>query len=170
MPFAVPAFWVSRPSPNHNARNHPVRAIVLHADAASNEQGTLSWLATPSSKVSYHVLVGRDGTVYMAVHPDRRAWHAGISSLNGVADCNGYSVGVCLSNTNSGTEPYPLAQVAAAVGVCARLCQHYGIATADIVSHAAVALPPGRKTDPKGLDLAAFRLAVAAELPHGGAA
>lgn len=170
MAFAVPAFWVPRLSPNHNARHLPVRAIVLHADASANVEGTLSWLATPSSKVSYHVVVGRDGTVYMAVHPDRRAWHAGVSSLHGVADCNGYSVGVCLSNTNSGTDPYPSVQVAAVVGVCVALCQHYGIDPAEIVSHAAVALPPGRKTDPKGLDIAAFRAAVLADLLHGDAA
>lgn len=156
--FVAPASWSWRPSPNHNAR--PTRfvrptGIVLHADASSTVASSLDWCRRPESKVSYHVLIGRRGDVYWLVHPKDRAWHAGASAWHAVADCNNYTVGVCLSNRNDG-EPYPEAQVAAAVAVCAELITQYQMRPDRITTHALVALPAGRKTDPKGLDLAAF--------------
>jgi DNA-directed RNA polymerase II subunit RPB1 len=76
---------------------------------------------------------------------------------------NGFSVGVCLSNRNDG-EPFPISQRGAAAGVCATLCLCYGIPVDRITTHAAVALPEGRKTDPKGLDLDEFRTWVTARM------
>lgn len=163
-PFRLPPAWQSRPSPNASARGGPVTAIVLHADASSRVESTLDWVRRPESRVSYHVLIGRNGLVYCTVHPDRKAWHAGASSYQGEANCNGYTVGVCLSNRNDGTEPYPVSQLGAAADVCAALCRHYGIAVDHITTHAAVALPAGRKTDPLGLDLPAFQAMVQARL------
>lgn len=152
------------PSPNHNARTQPVTAIALHADASSRVESSLDWVRRPESKVSYHVMIGRNGAVFSVVPPDRRAWHAGESSFDGRKDCNGYSVGVCLSNRNDGVELYPPVQQQAAVSVCAALCRHYGIPVERIVTHAEVARPAGRKTDPKGFDLLRFREDVAAAL------
>lgn len=160
VPFAVPTSWHRKPSPHHAPRVQPVTAIVLHADASAAIESTLAWLADPVSKVSYHVVIGRSGAVFLPVHPDAKAYHAGTSSLDGVAFCNAYSVGVCLSNRNDGHEVFPLMQVAVAVEVCTRLCRHYGIDPDRIVSHAQVATPAGRKTDPLGLDLEKFRDAV----------
>ena len=163
-PFPLPPTWTWYRSPNHGPRKAhvPVSAIVLHADASPSIEGTLEWIATPKPKnpnpVSYHVVIGRNGRVYVSVHPDRRAWHAGTSSLDGVADCNTFAVGVCLSNKNDGAELYPPAQVMAAADVCAALCRHYGIPVERIVTHAHVS--PGRKTDPKGFDVPAFRATV----------
>lgn len=163
--FRIPASWSWRPSPNHNGRGASrVSAIVLHADAARDIAASLAWVQQAASKVSYHIMIGRNGAVYACVNPDRRAWHAGVSELAGVPDCNAYSVGVCLSNRNDGTEPYPLAQQGAAADVCAVLCGVYGIPVDRIVTHAEVARPIGRKTDPKGLDVAQFREMVRARL------
>lgn len=171
-PFPIPAHWTWRPSPNHNGRGPSrVTAIVLHADAAADVAASLDWVQRQDSKVSYHVLIGRNGKVYVTVAPDQRAWHAGVSELGAETDCNTFAVGVCLSNKNDGHEPYPAAQVAAAAEVCAALCRHYHIARDRIVTHAAVARPIGRKTDPVGLDLLAFRGMVEARLstaPLGG--
>lgn len=139
-------------------------AIVLHADASAKVETSLDWVRRAESKVSYHVMVGRNGQVFCVVNPDRRAWHAGESALGSEKDCNTFSVGVCLSNRNDGVEPYPITQRGAAADVCAVLCGFYGIAVERIVTHAAVALPAGRKTDPKGLDLDDFRAMVAARL------
>jgi AmpD protein len=96
------------------------------------------------------------------VPPERRAWHAGQSSWDGAPDCNDYTIGVCLSNRNDGEEPYAEAQRAAAVDVCAALCRYFAIPAVRITTHALVATPAGRKTDPLGLDLPKFRAAVAA--------
>lgn len=158
----TPADWVIRPSPHHSPRRDPITAIVLHADAAPQIESTLNWLANPISKVSYHLVIGRGGTVYSVVPVDRVAWHAGASMLDGDPRVNSISVGVSLSNRNDGREPYPIAQVDAAVAVCAYLCRTYHIPVDRITTHAIVATPKGRKNDPLGLDLAAFRASVAA--------
>lgn len=162
--FEVPASWKTLPSPNHSRRQATVNAIVLHADAASRIESSLDWVRRSESQVSYHVMIGRNGVVFLTVHPDRKAWHAGASSLDSAPNCNQYAVGVCLSNRNDGTERYPDVQVAAAVDVCVQLCRHYSIDVARIVSHAAVAVPAGRKTDPRGIDMFAFQERVRAAL------
>ncbi len=154
--FQVPADWKWRPSPNHSPRGASVTAIVLHADAASKVESSLDWIRRAASGVSYHILIDRNGTVYAVVNPDRKAWHAGASAFLGAGDCNRYSVGVSLANRNDG-EPFPDEQLDAAVEVCAILCQHYAIPVERITTHAVVATPAGRKTDPIGLDLPAFR-------------
>ena len=71
---------VPYPSPNYGPRPHGIRptGLILHADAGSSEAGTLAWLANPASGVSYHFLVGRDGTIYDVVDSMHRAWHAGL--------------------------------------------------------------------------------------------
>jgi N-acetylmuramoyl-L-alanine amidase len=161
-PFSIPAAWAWRPSPNHSPRRAPVTAIVLHADAASRIDSSLDWVRRPESEVSYHIMVGRTGEVFSVVSPDRTAWHAGVSSMDGARFVNRFSVGVCLSNRNDGDEPFPPAQVASAVSVCAVLCEHYRIDVARITTHALIA--PTRKTDPKGLDLVLFRDAVTARV------
>lgn len=163
-PFAAPPGWHHKHSPHQAPRTQAPSAIVLHADVSAKVESTLRWLADPTSKVSYHIVVSRTGAVFQVVNPDAKAYHAGQSALDGKTYCNAFSVGVCLSNKNDGAEPYPPEQVAAAVDVCALLCRHYGIGVSRIVTHAAVATPTGRKTDPLGLDVAAFRAAVVAKV------
>ena len=159
--FFVPSDWKWRPSPNHSPRNAPVTAIVLHCDAAAKVESSLDWIRRPESAVSYHVLIDRNGTVYAVVNPDRKAWHAGKSEFMGAGDCNRFAVGVSLANRNDG-EAFPDEQLDAAVEVCALICQHYAIPVERITTHALVATPAGRKTDPKGLNLAEFQARVEA--------
>lgn len=156
-PFRSPASWARRPSPNQSPRHEPVTAIVLHADASSRIDSSLDWVRRAESKVSYHIMIGRNGAVYLVVPPDLTAWHAGVSEMGGKANVNHFSVGVCLSNQNDGLESYPAAQLEAAVEVCTVLCRHYNIPVERITTHALVAKPVGRKTDPKGVNLAAFQ-------------
>jgi N-acetyl-anhydromuramyl-L-alanine amidase AmpD len=156
---------ISRPSPNFNARpaSAAVSAIVLHADADRRVETTLEYITQRASRVSYHVVVSRTGNVFDIVDPRRRAWHAGVSALEGRPDCNDYSVGVCLANVNDGREPYPERQLLVAAEVCALLMRQFPAITLErITTHAIVALPPGRKTDPAppSFELAPFRLRV----------
>lgn len=157
-PFVLPKAWTWRPSPNFNTRpsGGSISGIVLHADASGTIASSMDWIRRAESKVSYHVIIGRRGDIYALVRPEHRAWHAGVSEWDGAPDCNDYTLGVCLSNRNDGVETYPIAQRQAAMDVCADLCRHYKIPAARITSHARVATPAGRKTDPKGLDLLAF--------------
>ncbi len=126
-----------------------ISAIVVHADAASTIAQSLSWMMVRESRVSYHYLIGRLGDVYQLVDDEHRAWHAGVSSFNGKPDCNNYSIGVSFGNRNDGVEPYREDQLSAGVRLCADLLLKFpGITLDRITTHALVALPPGRKTDP----------------------
>lgn len=138
---------IPRPSPNHGKRPAGVAidCLVLHADAGRSEEGTLSWLANPESKVSYHYLVGRTGTVYQCVPDARRAWHAGVSTFQGRPNVNDYSLGVSFANDQRG-EPFRAAQLAAGVQLVADLCAKHAIPLTRITTHATIA--PGRKHDP----------------------
>lgn len=143
----LPMRIIQRPSPNHGARpaGTEIDAIVLHADAGRSEEGTLSWLAEPRSKVSYHYLIGRTGTVYQCVPDARRAWHAGKSTFQGRSNCNDYTLGVSFANNQKG-EPFGVGQLEAGVALVAELCRKHGIPPERITMHSVVS--PGRKVDP----------------------
>ena len=93
-------------------------------------------------KVSAHFLVRRDGSVLQFVPPERRAWHAGVSSWRGRSRCNDFSIGIELEGSEE--EPFEAAQYTALVSLIGQLRQTYRIR--DIAAHSDVA--PGRKTDP----------------------
>lgn len=140
----------SRPSPNHNERPHgEISVIVIHADADSNIATSLAWICDPRSKVSYHTIIGRTGHVYSVVPVVKRAWHAGVSEFRGRQNVNDFSVGLCFGNRNDGHEPYTDQQYEAGALYCASLITAYPhITLADVTTHAAIARPVGRKTDP----------------------
>ncbi len=155
---------IARPSPHHSRRTRLIRCIVLHADASPSEAGTLTWLADARSGVSYHVLVGRQGAVYRCVPDDRAAWHAGQSEWRGETLVNQISLGLAFAHANDGVEPYSAEARDAARVVCAAWCRQYGLGVDAITTHALVARPVGRKNDPRGFPLDAFRAAVARTL------
>jgi N-acetylmuramoyl-L-alanine amidase len=139
---------LTHPSPNHNDRKgKDVRVILLHADASPNEKGTVSWIQSSHSKVSYHVLVGRMGEVYRFVPFARRAWHAGKAEWNSEKDVNSIAVGLSFSNRNDGKELLTRPQILAMQDVVAEVRGIYG--PLPVATHAMVA--PGRKTDPDAI-------------------
>lgn len=133
------------------------RLLIVHATAGASDEGDVQWCRTSQaeldakhgkgkySAVSYHYIVGRKGTVYQLVQDERRAWHAGISTWNGRANCNDYSIGVALSNRGDG-EAYTPDQYASLAGLCVILMQRWNIPLERLVGHCHVS--PGRKTDP----------------------
>lgn len=140
---------ISLKSPNQDRRPAGIAPdlIVIHADAGRTDHGTITWLLDPASRVSYHYLITRAGDVYRFVGDDARAWHAGQSSFDGRPRCNDYSIGVAFAN-NQAAEPFPAAAVDAGVALVARLARGHTIPVTRVVTHAAVAVPAGRKTDP----------------------
>lgn len=144
---------LTHPSPNHSDRKgHKVSLIVLHCDASGNEKGTISWIQSKESKVSYHALIGRDGTVYTFVPYDRMAWHAGKSEYEGRKHCNLFSIGLSFANRNDKKEPLTDAQKVAMKRLVADVRTRYG--ALPVTTHTAIA--PGRKSDPDnapGFDL-----------------
>lgn len=128
-------------SPNYNARpaGATVTCVVLHADAAADAKASISWIKAKESKVSYHALVDRDGTIYTFVDPSLRAWHAGKSLHDGVADVNDFSLGLSFANRCDGKESYTTAQYEAGAELVREWMTLYpALRVADITTHEAI--------------------------------
>jgi N-acetylmuramoyl-L-alanine amidase len=134
--------------------------IVVHATANSTLIGVVSWFQNPTSYVSAHYVIGKDGKMVQMVKEKDRAWHAGKGEWRGVPNVNDYGLGIELVNLNDGQDPYPEAQYESLVKLCQALAHEYNISTEDIVGHYHVS--PGCKTDPRGLDISKLRQDVAA--------
>lgn len=148
-------------SPHRSSRKGvPIDLVVLHATAGATLEGAVAWFKNPQSKVSAHYVIGKDGQVVEMVPLDLQAWHAGRCrmKIDGkiVRNINSRSIGIELVNLNNGVDPYPPQQLNALKRVLAEL--KLRIPTLRfLVGHKEVAYPPGRKTDPQGLDLEELR-------------
>lgn len=142
-------------SPNFDDRPPGVRVdcVVLHATVIE-ARPSLMHLIDPHSVVSAHYLVDRDGSVVQMIATDKRAWHAGISIFRGVQHVNDFSVGIEMVNRNDGIDPFTNRQYFAVAHIIGLLRRKYGyvIPNDRIISHAAIAVPKGRKSDPRGFD------------------
>ena len=143
----------NHPSPNQNSRGgFKVRAIVIHATAGTN---SLSHLLNPApggereNAVSAHDLIAKNGKIFHLVDYNRRSWHAGRAAIPPLTgDVNSLSIGIELENLNNGIDPFPPAQLAAAVELVQKLVKEFEITRQFVVTHEACALPLGRKKDP----------------------
>lgn len=143
------------PSPNWDVR--PVRGgidtVVVHSTVITTMAGTQrAFLDDKVRRVSAHYVVDRDGSIVQMVDERFTAWHAGVSELEGRTTVNNFSVGVELINLNDGVDPYPEAQCRALAQIIDDLRSRWKIPNSRIVSHAAIARPVGRKSDPLGFD------------------
>lgn len=116
----------------------------LFSGAITNDE--LEQLDLPRDfKVSIHIYINRKGEVTQFVPFQKRAWHAGVSSHDGVEDCNNYSIGIELqgdAKTNFTNEQYTVLS-----DITRAILEAYPTITKErIVGHSDIA--PGRKTDP----------------------
>jgi N-acetylmuramoyl-L-alanine amidase len=163
-PDAPPITWVG--SPNFNRRPDPndIWAVVIHATANSTLEGVISWFNNPNAQVSAHYSVGKDGRIAQHVRDENRSWHAGKSEWKDKPNVNNYALGIELVNLNDGQDPYPEEQHQANVKLCTYLCRKHNVKPEDIMGHLDIAVPKGRKTDPRGYDLERLRREVTAAL------
>lgn len=153
-------------SPNYDARDgKAVRLIVLHATVGSL-QSALSWLCNPQSKASTHYLISKTGRVLRLVPESMRAWHAGRAKWQDETDVNAISIGIELENDNSGNDRYPEAQMRSLTDLVVDLMQRYHLNRDEITRHLDVAVPAGRKTDPAGFPLDAWRAMLPTSAPR----
>ena len=132
-------------------RKQPATGIVLHASGGERAAGAIAWLT--QINLSYHFIIDKDGTVTKLVPLSRVAKHAGVSTGWAGKNCNDYTIGICFANKNDGKDEYTHEQIASCVQLCVdikradrnirHLTTHYWIS-------------PGRKTDPKGLNVEAI--------------
>ncbi|QGU31797.1 1,6-anhydro-N-acetylmuramyl-L-alanine amidase AmpD [Thermochromatium tepidum] len=163
-----------RPSPNQDRRppGTVIDLLVIHAISLPPGEFGGDWIdalfhnrldpnAHPyfapiaTVRVSAHLLIRRDGRLIQYVPYECRAWHAGVSSFQGRARCNDYSIGIELEGTDE--TPFTESQYARLAVCTRRIQQRYPAITLDrIVGHADIA--PGRKTDPgPSFDWARYR-------------
>lgn len=131
-------------SPNFNARKSPVDMIVLHYTETVPLAAVIERLCDPVAEVSAHYVVDVDGTVIQLVEEDKRAWHAGVSSWQGVNDINSRSIGIEI--VNDGASPFTPAQINAVIDLCRDIQKRHHIKDCNIVAHSDIA--PKRKIDP----------------------
>ncbi|MBN9419903.1 MAG: N-acetylmuramoyl-L-alanine amidase [Candidatus Eremiobacteraeota bacterium] len=142
-------------SPNWGVRSvgDKIDTVVVHSTVINTLEGTeRAFWDDKERRVSAHYVVDRDGTTIQMVDERRTAWHAGVSELDGRTGVNDFSVGIELVNLNDGKDPYPEAQVLAVKRIIQDLRERWDVPDSHIVSHAAIARPVGRKSDPVGFD------------------
>lgn len=156
-------------SPNHDARpiGTVIDTIIIHSislppniygnhyveDFFQNQLSLNADAYFPSIShltVSAHFYIKRDGELVQFVDAFKRAWHAGVSSLNGRGRVNDFSIGIELEGND--VDAFTDAQYLVLQQTIAELKQSFpAITNARIVGHNEIA--PGRKTDPgKGFD------------------
>ena len=139
-----------RPSPHFSPRRgSEISMVIIHGDAGRTDEGTISWIQDPASKVSYHYFIGRDGRIYQFVEDEMKAWHAGFSHWHGREvgnSVNPISIGVCFANDGTGDEPYRPIQYREGAKLVRSIMDEHGVHHLDILGHHQVS--PGRKTDP----------------------
>ena len=147
-------------TPNKGSNAIIPEAVVLHHSDGSY-RGGCEWIASPVSKVSYHVLIARDGRRTVFCADTERAWHAGRSNWMGRPDLNSWSLGVAWEGN---TYDYPLGDdaMASAIEWLAPRMRKWGIPMSMVVTHQQVS--PNRKTDISPGDADRFRSKLKAAL------
>ena len=137
---------VWHPSPNHGPRRDGLipRLIVLHYTEMATARAARDRLCDPAAEVSAHYLIGRDGTLWQMVAEDRRAWHAGAGSWQGLEDINSRSIGIEIDN--DGNSPFSARAMAVLEGLLADLRSRWAVPLPGVIAHSDMA--PGRKIDP----------------------
>jgi len=96
-------------------------------------------------KVSAHLLIRRSGEIIQFVPFNKRAWHAGVSSYQGVSSCNDFSLGIELEGCETvAYEEIQYSQLAQVIQCLVRSYSNFSFE--HIAGHSDIA--PGRKTDP----------------------
>lgn len=87
-------------SPNTSGefpRNLP-DTLVIHFTGGSSASSSVDYMLKPKSKVSAHLVIGRNGEVTQLLPFNVIAWHAGQSSFAGRKQFNNYAIGIELDN------------------------------------------------------------------------
>jgi N-acetylmuramoyl-L-alanine amidase len=148
--FAADSVLVNevKPSPNQDERLLAADILLLHYTGMASTSAAMERLCDPAAKVSSHYVVEEGGNIIQLVPEARRAWHAGLSSWEGVTDINSRSVGIEIANPGHsfGYPDFPEAQIAAVIALCRDIVARRGIRADRVLAHSDVA--PQRKLDP----------------------
>ena len=113
-----------------------------------SERESIQRLCHPSSKVSSHYLINRNGKIIRLVKDRWTAWHAGKSCWKGYTNINKNSIGIELVNKGHqfGYTSFQKKQILSLVNICNKLTKKYKINKKNVIGHSDIA--PLRKIDP----------------------
>lgn len=136
------------PSPNFGVRKAAVDMLVLHYTGMESADTAIELLRTPAAEVSCHYVVCEDGSIVQMVAEGARAWHAGLSSWEGITDTNSRSIGIEIVNGGHdfGLPPFPDVQIARVIALSQDIIARHGIRADRVLAHSDIA--PARKRDP----------------------
>ena len=118
--------------------------LVIHYTAGRSLDSTVAWFQNKQAKASAHLVIGRGGEIVQMAAFNRKTWHAGRSSWDGVDGLNAHSIGIELDNRGDG--PFAAAMMDALEGLLGGILDRWAIAPDRVIGHACMA--PGRKMDP----------------------
>lgn len=88
---------VYKQTPNRGGRIKP-EYLVMHYTGASSTNGAISWLCTPKSRASAHLVISPEGKITQLAPFNLKTWHAGASRWGNQMDLNSCSIGIELVN------------------------------------------------------------------------
>lgn len=135
-----------RLSPNVTPRKRIVPTHILMHHTDGTYAGSVSWCLNPASRVSYHCIISQTGKRTVLAEPTTRTWHAGVSSWDGRKDCNSFCIGVSFEG-DTYRQPPTEAALFSAVEYMLPIMDEFDIPILNVIRHADVALPQGRKND-----------------------
>ncbi|NEV61016.1 N-acetylmuramoyl-L-alanine amidase [Thiorhodococcus minor] len=122
-----------------SAEAREIDLIVIHATGGPGCKqgklwhapgGTLSAIRryfASNPNISYHFLIGRDGTIVTGTPETQIAHHA--------RGHNSHSIGIELVNDGNGKDPFPEAQIETLIGLLERLARTYHIGPSQVRGH-----------------------------------
>lgn len=72
--------------------------LVAHFTAGLTADSAIRWFKNKESRVSAHIVIGRDGKITQMLPFNVKGWHAGPSYWRGHSDLNNHSIGIEIVN------------------------------------------------------------------------
>ena len=135
---------ISHPSLNFTAEPPHERQGVCFHHSTMDYEATIEHILHSDSPVSYHCLIGADGTRCTFVTDEHIAWHAGASTFLGRTRCNDFLLGLSFAG-NTHLAPLTDAQIASTLEWLAPRWSRHGWTQERMTDHRQIA--PGRKDD-----------------------
>lgn len=145
-----PAF-VYLPNQNFTLRpnNEKPSVIVLHDTEDNDLNRVLRLFRSRAFGNNAHFVIAKNGKIYQTAPLNTNAGHAGKSVFKGRHRVNDFSIGIELINRGNGKDPFPEAQYRSLAKLVRWLCHKYDIPWENVTTHKDVAIPKGRKSDPR---------------------
>ena len=155
MPFAE----FEAPSPHFSSDPaHERQGVCFHHTVMPFAE-TITYMQSPASRVSYHVVIAPDGSRARLVPDERVAWHAGVSSFHGRDHCNAFLLGLAFAG-DTYAAPLTEAQIASALEWLEPRWTRRDWSLERMTDHRQIA--PGRKDDLAPAEWERLRAAIAA--------